>query len=83
MAASPLVFQDLALDAIAACVIGGASLRGGRGSMLGAALGLLIVVATRNLVVMLNVSIYWRYAVIGVLLLCAAVLDALIRSKRS
>jgi ribose transport system permease protein len=82
MAASPLVFQDLPLDSIAACVIGGASLRGGRGTILGASFGLLVVVATRNLVTMLDVSVYWRYAFIGGLLLLAASADVLKVNRR-
>ena len=79
MAASPLVFQDLPLDAIAACVIGGGSLRGGRGTMVGAFLGLLVVVAIRNLVIVLEGSVYWRYLVIGCLILIVSVPDALAR----
>jgi len=73
--ASPLVFQELSLECIAACVLGGAALRGGRGSVLGACLGLLVVVALRNFVLALEVHVYWRYLAIGVLLLIATALD--------
>jgi ribose transport system permease protein len=69
--ASPTTFQQLAIESIAACLIGGASLRGGRGTMLGAALGLLVVVATNNLVLMLEVPVYWKDFAIGLLLIAA------------
>jgi ribose transport system permease protein len=71
MSASPIIFHDLALDSIAACILGGGSLSGGRGSMIGAAIGLTLVVATRNLVVAMEVSVYWRYFIVGVLVLIA------------
>lgn len=71
-AATPLVFQELALESIAACVIGGSGLKGGKGSIHGAMLGLLIVVFSRNLVVSLQGSVYWRYFIIGIILLLVA-----------
>jgi ribose/xylose/arabinose/galactoside ABC-type transport system permease subunit len=71
LSASPLVFQDLPLEAISACVVGGSSVRGGRGTMVGAACGLVVIAATRNLVVLLGIGVYWRELVIGVLLLSA------------
>ncbi|MBX3394316.1 MAG: ABC transporter permease [Phycisphaerae bacterium] len=76
-AASPLVFQDLALESIAACVLGGATLAGGRGSMLGAALGLVTIVAIQNLVLAMGISTYWRYCMIGSLVMIAIMLDRL------
>lgn len=72
MSASPLVFYDLPLDVIAACILGGGTLQGGRGTMLGAAAGLLVVVATRNFAMMCDISVYWRYAFVGTLLLLVA-----------
>lgn len=75
LSASPLVFQDLAIDAVAACLIGGSTLAGGRGTLTGAALGLLAVVATRNFVVLIGVPVYWKDFVVGVLLLGAVAID--------
>ena len=71
--ASPLIFDTLALEAIAACMIGGSSLSGGRGSILGAAIGLLVLIATRNLVVMLGITVFWKDFTTGILLLLAVV----------
>lgn len=67
--ASPLIFETLAIQAIAACIIGGSSLAGGRGKLLGSAIGLVVVVATNNLVVMLGISVSWQDFSVGFLLL--------------
>ena len=71
LSASPLQFQTLAIEAITACLIGGGTLAGGRGSILGAALGLILVCATTNLVVILGISVHWKEFAIGLLLLLA------------
>ena len=65
------------LDGIAAVVIGGASLMGGEGSILGVVLGAAIMGVIRNGLVLLNVSAYWQKAAIGVVLILAIVLDQL------
>ena len=79
MSASPLLFEDLSLEAIAACVVGGSSLKGGVGSMLGSVLGLLVLIITRNIVVLLGVPVYWRELFVGVVLLVAVAYDMLLR----
>jgi ribose/xylose/arabinose/galactoside ABC-type transport system permease subunit len=71
LSSSPLLFDSLAIEAITACIIGGGSLSGGRGGMFGAAVGLLVVSATDNLVIMLGISVYWQSLAVGVLLLIA------------
>jgi ribose/xylose/arabinose/galactoside ABC-type transport system permease subunit len=81
LSASPLIFPDLALDAIAACLIGGSALSGGRGSIVGACLGLLVIVATRNLVVMLGIPVFWKDFAVGVLLIVALSLEHLLRPR--
>jgi ribose transport system permease protein len=65
------------LDGIAAVVIGGASLMGGEGSILGVVIGAAIMGVIRNGLVLLNVSAYWQKAAIGVVLIAAIVLDQL------
>ena len=65
------------LDGIAAVVIGGASLMGGEGSILGVILGAAIMGVIRNGLVLLNVSAYWQKAAIGAVLIGAIVLDQL------
>jgi len=67
------------LDAIAAVVIGGASLSGGAGSVLGVVIGACIMGVIKNALVLMRVSSYWQTAIIGVIIVLAAVLD---RAKR-
>jgi ribose transport system permease protein len=67
------------LDAIAAAVIGGTSLAGGSGSVLGVLIGASIMGVIRNGLVLMKVSSYWHKAIIGVIIVLAVVLD---RAKR-
>jgi ribose transport system permease protein len=75
LSASPLVFQDLALECIAACIIGGTSLFGGSGRVGGAFLGMLMVVVSRNLVVLAGVNVYWRELGVALVLLAAVLVN--------
>lgn len=63
------------LDAIAAAVIGGTSLMGGAGSVLGVLIGAAIMGVIRNGLVLMMVSPYYQTAIIGVIIVLAAVLD--------
>jgi ribose transport system permease protein len=67
------------LDAIAAVVIGGTSLSGGSGSVLGVLIGACIMGVIKNGLVLMRVSSYWQTAIIGVIIVLAVVLD---RAKR-
>lgn len=67
------------LDAIAAAVIGGTSLSGGSGSVLGVLIGACITGVIQNALVLMRVSSYWQTAIIGVIIVLAALLD---RAKR-
>jgi ribose transport system permease protein len=68
------------LDVIAAAVIGGVSLSGGRGTILGAIFGSILMGILRNGLVLLNVSAYWQQVAIGLVILAAVVMDR--RTKR-
>ncbi|MGN5734759.1 ABC transporter permease [Arthrobacter psychrochitiniphilus] len=71
------------LDSIAAVVIGGASLRGGKGSVLGAVFGTLIFGIITNLLVLLNVSTFLQDAFRGGLILVAVVMTTVhFRSRK-
>jgi ribose transport system permease protein len=63
------------MDAVAAAVIGGTSLAGGTGSILGAVIGGAIMGVIRNGLVLMKISAYWQQAIIGVVIVLAAVLD--------
>lgn len=79
MAGTPTAGSGLELQVLAAAVIGGASLRGGEGTVLGAFLGVVFVALINNAMTMLTVSIYWQMVVIGVVLAVAVALDMLVR----
>ena len=63
------------LDVIAAAVIGGVSLSGGRGTILGAIIGSLLMGILRNGLVLLSVSAYWQQVAIGLVIVLAVILD--------
>lgn len=65
------------LDSIAAVVIGGTSLSGGRGSVLGTVLGCLIIGVLNNGLFLLNVSPFWQQIVKGFVILAAVAIDKL------
>ena len=64
--------QGYALDSIAAAVIGGASLRGGKGSVAGVLLATLILVSLFNIVVILGLSVEFQLVIKGTLIILAA-----------
>lgn len=63
------------LDSIAAVVIGGTSLSGGRGSVMGTVLGCLIIGVLNNGLFLLNVSPFWQQVIKGLVILAAVALD--------
>lgn len=63
------------LDSIAAVVIGGTSLSGGRGSILGTVLGCLIIGVLNNSLTLLNVSPNWQLVIKGTVILVAVAID--------
>jgi ribose transport system permease protein len=72
---SPLEGQNDELNAIAAVVIGGASLFGGRGNVIASTVGgLIITVLTVGLVIM-GVQSYWQMVSIGVIIILAVYVD--------
>jgi ribose transport system permease protein len=71
----PNLGQGYELDAIAAVVIGGASLMGGRGTVWGTALGLLLIQTLNNGLDLLLVPAYWQDVIKGVLIVAAVAVD--------
>jgi len=70
------------LDAIAAVVIGGASLLGGRGTVWGTALGLLLIQTLNNGLDLLIVPAYWQDVIKGVLIVAAVAVDVWANKRR-
>ena len=79
--AAPTAAQAYELDVIAAAVVGGTSLMGGEGTILGALIGALIMGVLRNGLVLMGVSAYWLQAVQGFVIVVAIMLDQL-RKRR-
>ncbi len=77
--AQPTAAEGYELDAIAAVVIGGASLAGGVGKASGTLIGALILAVLRNGLNLLDVSAFWQQVVIGVVIALAVLLDTLRR----
>jgi len=77
----PLAGSGLELDAIAAVVIGGASLYGGRGTIIGTLIGVFIMVMIRNGLNLLGVSPFWQGSAIGGIIIAAVLAERLLSPK--
>ncbi|MCD1619091.1 ABC transporter permease [Salipiger marinus] len=77
LSADPLAGNQMELDAIAAVVIGGASLYGGRGSIIGTLIGVLIMVMIRNGLNLMGVSPFWQGTAIGSIIILALLAERL------
>ena len=73
--------KGIELDAIAATVIGGTSLMGGEGSVIGVLIGGAIMGVIRNGLVLLEISSFWQELIIGAIIVMAAIMD-IVRSRR-
>jgi ribose transport system permease protein len=73
--AQPNAGMSYELDAIAAVVIGGASLSGGRGTVMGTVLGAIIIGVLNNGLILLSVSPFWQQVVKGLVILLAVIID--------
>ncbi|WP_088156852.1 ABC transporter permease [Achromobacter xylosoxidans] len=81
-AATPNFGVGMELNVIAAVVIGGASLKGGSGTVLGAVLGLALLSVVTSSLILLDVSPYWQDVVKGLILLAAVTVDHLMNVKK-
>ena len=82
LSADPLAGNMMELDAIAAVVIGGACLFGGRGSIIGTLMGVLIMVMIRNGLNLLGVSPFWQGSAIGTIIIFALLVERLVLDPR-
>jgi erythritol transport system permease protein len=77
VAAHPATGVSFELSAIAAVVLGGTSLMGGRGSIGGTIIGALVIGALADGLVLLGVSEFWQIVIKGIVIVVAVVLDQL------
>ncbi|NTJ61695.1 ABC transporter permease [Agrobacterium rhizogenes] len=80
-AAEPILGNLWELDAIAAAAIGGASLMGGKGSVIGTILGAIILGAMRNGLTLMNVQAFYQLLATGIIILVAMMIDRLTRGR--
>jgi ribose transport system permease protein len=80
--AAPTAADAYELDVIAAAVVGGSSLAGGEGTILGVLIGAAIMQVLRNGLVLVGVSAYWLQAVQGLVIVVAIMLDQLRKRRR-
>jgi len=80
--ATPTAGTGTELRVISAAVIGGASLSGGEGTILGAVLGIILLNLINNALVLLKVSVYWQQLISGLILVAAVTIDHLSHRKK-
>jgi len=81
-AASPVAGAGYELDVITGVVLGGSSLKGGRGSIFGTMIGVFIIGIITNGLNLLGVSTYYQYIIKGVVLILSIGLDGYFRDNR-
>lgn len=81
-AGNPNAGLNFDMDSIAATIVGGTSLAGGEGTVIGTLLGALLLGVIRNGLVLLNVSMYWQTVVAGAIIISVCALDYLAHTKR-
>ena len=82
-AATPTFGVGMELNVIAAAVIGGASLKGGSGTVLGAVLGLALLSVVTSSLILLDVSPYWQDVIKGLILLGAVTVDHFMNVRKA
>ena len=80
-AAEPILGNLWELDAIAAAAIGGASLMGGKGSIIGTLLGAVILGSMRNGLTLMNVQAFYQLLATGLIILVAMMIDRVTRGR--
>ena len=80
ISAQPSLGTGFELRIITACIIGGVSLFGGAGSIIGTFIGSLFMIVLENGMTMARISGYWKQAILGLIIIIAIIID-LIRKK--
>lgn len=82
LTASPNYGSGWETELIAACVIGGATMTGGEGSIIGTALGLILLGFVNSAIVIFGVSVYWQDLISNIILLLAVLLDVIVENRK-
>ncbi len=81
-AVDPDTGVGMELDTIAAVVIGGTSLSGGKGSLVGTFIGVLLITVLHNGLNLIGVSPFWQGSAVGAVIIVSVLLDRLLRRRR-
>ena len=82
-AAMPEAGDGYELDVIAATVIGGTSMSGGKASIIGTLIGAIMMAVVRNGLNLLNINTFWHQVAIGAIILIAVVIDQLTTKSKN
>jgi len=82
-AAQATAGQSYEMEAVAASVLGGTSVLGGEGSIIGTVLGAIVVAIVRNAMVLLEISTYYQQIVTGAVILIAVIIDVQRKARSS
>lgn len=81
-AGNPNAGLNYDMNTIGAVIIGGTAISGGSGTVIGAALGALLLGVIRNCLTLLKVNMYWETVVTGAIIIAVCALDSMTRKKR-
>jgi ribose transport system permease protein len=73
---------NLELQIIISCLIGGASIAGGQGNVVGSFLGVIFMTMVVSIFNILEIGIYWQNIIVGIILVAIVSLDALLALRR-
>ena len=80
--ATPMAGTSFEFTAITGCVVGGTSIVGGRGNVVGAVIGTMLMAALDNGMSLLNMGASYQYVVKGMMLMLAIAMDVISRNKK-
>ena len=80
-AANSTAGQGIEMTAITAAILGGASMQGGKGTVLGAVLGSVFMGLVNNIMIIARVTVFWQDIVLGIILILAVSLDSFVNRK--
>ncbi|MDD3164457.1 MAG: ABC transporter permease [Oscillospiraceae bacterium] len=83
MAGTPTAGDGIEMQVLAAGVIGGCSMSGGEGTVIGCFLGVVFLALISNALTIMSVSQYWQGVVTGVILIAAVSIDMILKQRRS
>lgn len=78
----PNIADGFEMNVLTACVLGGVSVNGGKGNILGAIVGTMIIGVLNNGMSIVGANTYWQMVITGIVLFCVVTFDSLSQSKR-